>query len=203
MSYNSNYRLSTVTNPFSLGNGKDEVFVFDDCLPLPRVISNPPEPQSKMISFVFSYDQDILNSVVLGPKGQQYFVVATDARKHLTTPTTVIQSTNGTHARIDWHQSHPTVEWIGVLERQTTGSFLRLTQDRKRRLMSFGKIQLAWWPSQTSVLLSTEFSEVVARVMASPVNSTILDVTADSLAQGILETVVLAVVLFMSNRPID
>ncbi|KAH8823339.1 hypothetical protein DL96DRAFT_1683457 [Flagelloscypha sp. PMI_526] len=203
MSHNSDYRPSTITNPFSLGNGNDQVVVFEGSVPLPRVNNSPSDPQSKMISFVFSYDEDILNSVVLGPKGRQYFVVATDARKHLITATTIIQSTQGTHARVDWHHSNPTVEWIGLLNKQRTGSFLRLTQDRKRRLMTFGETQLAWWPSHTSVLLSTEFSEVIARVITSPTNSTILEITEESLAQGMLEIVVLAVVLFMSGRPID
>ncbi|KAH8818901.1 hypothetical protein DL96DRAFT_375040 [Flagelloscypha sp. PMI_526] len=203
MSQNSRRRLSTVTNPFSLGNGKDQVFVFGDSLPLPRVNTNPPDPQEKMISFIFTYDHDILNSVVLGPKGQQYFTVATDAQKHIRTPSTIIQSIQGTHARVDWHQPHPTVEWIGVLEKQRTGTFLRLALDRKRRLMSFGDTQLTWWTSYPSVLLSTESSEVVARVIAPSINSTILDITAEILAQGMLERVILAVVLFMSGRPID
>ncbi|KAH8823972.1 hypothetical protein DL96DRAFT_1468719 [Flagelloscypha sp. PMI_526] len=202
MSQYLNNKLSTITNPFFLGNGNNQGFVFEGPVPLPRVNNNNLDPQSKMISFVFSYDQDILNSVVLGPKGQQYFVVATDARKHLATPATIIQSTRGTHARIDWHRSHPTVEWKGMLEKQRTGAFLRLTQDQQQRLMTFGGTQLAWWPSHTSVILSTESSEVVARVITS-VNSTILDMTAESLAQGILETAVLAVVLFMSGRSID
>ncbi|KAH8823987.1 hypothetical protein DL96DRAFT_243724 [Flagelloscypha sp. PMI_526] len=202
MSQNPDHRFSTSTNPFFLGNGENQAFTFEGPVPLPRVNNNLPDPQPKMVSFVFSYDQDILNSVVLGPKGQQYFVVATDTRKHLTTPSTIIQSTRGTHARIDWHQSHPTVEWNGVLEKQRTGEFLRLTQDQNRRIMTFGGAQLAWWPSHTSVILSTERSEVVAQVIAS-VNSTVLDVTAESLARGMLEKAVLAVVLLMSGRSID
>ncbi|KAH8831714.1 hypothetical protein DL96DRAFT_1779041 [Flagelloscypha sp. PMI_526] len=206
MSNNFGSRFSTTTNPFSLGNGKDDDSMFGGSVPLPRVDHNSPHPQSKMVSFVFTYEQDILNSSVLGPKGQQYFAIGTDVGKHLTTPTTIIQSAKGTHARIEWRQPHSTVEWSGILEKQRAGAFLRLTPDQKQRFMTFKQNQFVWSPSNTSVLLTKESSygsEVVARIDTTHVKSTIVDVTAEGVAQGILESVILAVVLLMSGRPID
>ncbi|KAH8827880.1 hypothetical protein DL96DRAFT_1123298 [Flagelloscypha sp. PMI_526] len=206
MSYNHpNYRASTSTNPFSLGNGNDQS-IFGGSVPLPRVENNSSQhAPSNTISFVFTYERDIMNSSVLGPRGQQYFVVATDSRKHLT-PTTIIQSTRGTHARVDWHQPHPTAEWNGVLERQRAGSFLRLTPDQKQRTMAFGQNQFVWAPSNSSLSLSRvdrHGSELIARVTASLHKSTILDISAEAVAQGMLDRVVLAVVLLMSGQPLD
>ncbi|KAH8804294.1 hypothetical protein DL96DRAFT_1822668 [Flagelloscypha sp. PMI_526] len=206
MSNNFGSQFSTTTNPFSLGNGKDDAPMFGGSVPLPRVDHNSSHPQSKMISFVFTYDQDILNSSVLGPKGQQYFAIGTDVGRHLTTPTTIIQSSKGTHVRIEWSQPHSTVEWNGVLEKQRTGAFLRLTPDQKQRFMAFKQTRFVWSPSNTSVLLTKDSSyttEVVARINTTHVKSTIVDVTAEGVAQGILESVILAVVLLMSGRPID
>ncbi|KAH8831715.1 hypothetical protein DL96DRAFT_1779043 [Flagelloscypha sp. PMI_526] len=206
MNHNHAFRFSTTTNPFSFGNGKGDGSMFGGSVPLPRVDHQSPYPQSKTISFVFTYDHDILNSSVLGPKGRQYFAIGTDVGKHLMSPTTIIQSAEGTHARIEWRQPCPTVEWNGVLENQTTGEFLRLTPDQKGRFMTFGRTQFVWLPFNTSVLLSTgspSSPEVVACVNIAPYKSTILDIAAESIGQGMLEKIVLAVVLLLSGRRID
>ncbi|KAH8831712.1 hypothetical protein DL96DRAFT_1779026 [Flagelloscypha sp. PMI_526] len=223
MSNNFGSQFSTTTNPFSLGNGKDDASMFGGSVPLPKVDHKSSHPHSKMVSFVFTYEEDILNSSVLGPKGQQYFAIGTDVGKHLLILTTIIQSANGTHARIEWGQPHSTVEWNGVLEKQTTGALLRLTPDRKQRFMTFKQTQFVWSPSNAPVLVGlvqfiytmlalTSFelstassygSEVVARVDTIHVKSTIVDVSAEGIAQGFLEIVILAVVLLMSGRPID
>lgn len=138
MSYPPNYHSTTTTNPFGAsewahGNGSGR-----GPPSLLGVLPYASEPSRNLISFVFTYDRDLMNSAVLGPKGQQYYVVATDSRRHVT-PTTIIQpsSSSQQHARIDWHHDHPTVEWTGVMSRRRTRDFLGLSQDMRYVLISW------------------------------------------------------------------
>ena len=77
-----------------------------------------------VLTFEFSsFDPDILNCVVTGPQGRKFFDIRTS------NSTTVIYKPGEAFATIDWVR-HPMVEAPGIVARQATGDFPKLSQDQ-------------------------------------------------------------------------
>ena len=86
----------------------------------------PAQTNSSILTFEFSsFQPDILNSVVTGPNNREFFTIKT------TTPSyTVIYKSGTPFCTINW-QTYPTVEAEGILGRQRTGEFLKLSADNR------------------------------------------------------------------------
>ena len=88
----------------------------------------PSQTNASILAFEFSsFQPDILNSVVTGPNNREFFTIRT------TTPACTVIYKSGTSSpfcTINW-QTHPTVEAEGILGRQRTGEFLRLSGNNR------------------------------------------------------------------------
>jgi hypothetical protein len=90
---------------------------------------SPPNPRPNIVSFVFTFDQDILNSMVLGPNGQHYYDITTDYRRPSAESTAVHNFKTRSTARIDWG-GHVVVDWPHIVSRQRSADWLRLAPDQ-------------------------------------------------------------------------
>lgn len=87
---------------------------------LPNLNENP----ASVLTFEFSsFNPDILNCLVTGPKGRKFFDIRTS------NSTTIISKPGEAFATIYWAR-HPMVEAPGVISRQATGDFIKLSQDQ-------------------------------------------------------------------------
>ena len=86
------------------------------------------QTNASILSFEFSsFQPDILNSVVTGPNNREFFTIKT------ATPACTVIYKSGTTSpfcTINW-QANPTVEAEGILDRQRTGEFLRLSGNNR------------------------------------------------------------------------
>ena len=84
----------------------------------------PSKTNSSILTFEFSsFQPDILNSVVTGPDNREFFRIRT------TTPACTVIYKCGTQTpfcTINW-QTYPMVEAEGIIGRQRTGEFLKLS----------------------------------------------------------------------------
>lgn len=89
----------------------------------------PAQTNPSILTFEFSaFQPDILNSVVTGPNNCEFFTIRTP------TPNCTMIYKPGTllaFSTITWGQTHPTVEAEGILSRQRTGEFLKLSADNR------------------------------------------------------------------------
>lgn len=91
---------------------------------------SPPDSQPNIVSFVFTYDHDIMNSMVLGPNGQHYYTIATNLARPVPVQfTTVHNLKTQSTARLEWG-NHPVVEWPHIVSRQRSADWLRLSPDQ-------------------------------------------------------------------------
>jgi hypothetical protein len=79
---------------------------------------------ASVLTFTFAaFNPDLFNCTVTGPQNKKFFEIRTSAG------TTGIMKPSDQFASIQWGQ-HPTVEARGVLSRQPTRDFLRLSSDQ-------------------------------------------------------------------------
>lgn len=124
-------------------------------LPQPSIFgalpfAKPPSPP-KFLTFRFtSFNPNILNCTVLGPKNRPYFQVLND------TPTpgiTLLQSMDGQGvAIIEWRQA-PIIEVRNIIQRRLVAQWIGLSQDRACVIMY---IRIHSWILIPVTLLATE-----------------------------------------------
>ena len=87
-------------------------------------LPNLNEKPASVLTFEFSsFNPDILNCLVTGPKSRKFFDIRTS------NSTTIISKPGEPFATIRWAR-HPMVEAPGVVARQATGDFMKLSQDQ-------------------------------------------------------------------------
>lgn len=156
---------------------------------LPAFTSSPPT------NLVFEFT-DVLNCAVKGPGGKPYLVIATNQ-----TSTTITKPNGEPVARVGW-QTHPWVEVVNIINRQTTSLWLQLSSDLSYRTMTFGGRPYAWVPNGGSIVLSTTGPsppEQLVRINRAS-NKVVMEITSQAIHAGLLEVSVVATVLFQSGR---
>ncbi|KAL0947851.1 hypothetical protein HGRIS_013913 [Hohenbuehelia grisea] len=162
----------------------------------------PPTRANTLIFQFTSFNPDVMNCTVLGPKAQPYYRIVTDAP---TPGFTVFQNGTGKNfAFIEW-RSHPQVEIRGAVHKQRAGDLLPLSASRSLRRMQIGERQYEWIPNEQYISLCTAGSgarEVLARISRSQtcVN---LEMTSQAISLGLLDIAVVVTVLLQSGRSID
>ncbi|KAJ6465389.1 hypothetical protein C8R45DRAFT_839975 [Mycena sanguinolenta] len=164
--------------------------------------SSPASPPI-LLSFAFaSFNPDILNSTVTGPQSRLYFRITTDSPP---APRTAFFDYAGNPiAIIEWLEQ-PTVEIRGTLSKRPTSQWLALSQNGSRRRMEARGKQFVWVPSGDLICLyaaGVNQSQLYAQVSRDN-NSVTLELTAEAVQIGLLESCVVAAFLLQCGKNID
>ncbi|KAF7335221.1 hypothetical protein MSAN_02355400 [Mycena sanguinolenta] len=163
---------------------------------------SPASPPT-LLSFTFaSFNPSILNSTVTGPQSRLYFRITTDSP---TAPCTAFfDATGNAVAIIEW-RDQPVVEIRGILSKRRTSQWLALSQNGSRRKMEALGKQFVWVPNGDLICLyaaGVNHSQLYAQVSRDN-NSVILELTAEAIQLGLLESCVVAAFLLQCGKNID
>ncbi|TFK35940.1 hypothetical protein BDQ12DRAFT_756510 [Crucibulum laeve] len=156
-----------------------------------------------ILEFKFtSYNPDIMNCLVYGPRNAQYFTISTDD----TFPDTTTISKQGSQvvAVIEWHR-HPIVEVKGQIPKQRAAQWMPLSENQSSREMNVNGKQFAWVPQGSSLQLfgtGTTSAQQYAKLIRGAQSLT-LQLSTEAIQTGILEASVVAALLLQSGRHID
>ena len=119
------------------GNGQSGSNALDGVAQSPTVFGALPYPSdpnySSMISFYFtSFNPNILNCSVVGPRAQTYYRIVTDDQMP---GYTIIKNGEGRNVSLVEWQTHPMIEVRGILSKQHVRTWLGLTNDRRSVLL--------------------------------------------------------------------
>ncbi|KAJ6500218.1 hypothetical protein C8R47DRAFT_1068436 [Mycena vitilis] len=198
-------------NPFAQGGWRNpanpNAASSSDTVPQPSIFGALPYPTqnqpSMFISFRFtSFSPTILNSTVVGPQAKTYFRINTD----VPTPgfTVITNAANQPMVIIEWLK-HPVVEIRGIVSKQLTSEWLVLSEEKRYRTMTAKGKTFVWAPDNASICLYSPglgTPHTYARVTQEE-GTVLLEITAEAIQLGLLETCVAAAFLLQSGRTID
>ncbi|KAL0070615.1 hypothetical protein AAF712_002456 [Marasmius tenuissimus] len=107
---------------------------------------------SSTLTFTFTaFNPSILNCTVVGPNNVPYFYVITDPSM----PSyTMFKTPDGkSFGLAEWGRT-PKVEVRGIVAKQATSQFLRLSSDQRFRVMQVGGHDYMWIPGQGTIMVS-------------------------------------------------
>ncbi|KAF9474790.1 hypothetical protein BDN70DRAFT_898698 [Pholiota conissans] len=157
---------------------------------------------ASVLAFTFaSFNPDVFNCIVTGPKDKKYFDIRSNSGN------TIIMKPGGQLASIHWDR-HPSVEVTGILPRQYTKDFLKLSSDHTYRDMVIGNKVYAWIPRGSHGIYLYSHGpnppEQFARISLSSDNTKIfLEMTSEAFQAGLFEPAIISTVLLFSARSID
>ncbi|KAF5325373.1 hypothetical protein D9619_009655 [Psilocybe cf. subviscida] len=162
------------------------------------------DKQSSLHTFLFSsFNPDFLNCTVTGPGNAKYFEVSTTSDTNKTT----ISKPGAQMGTIEW-RGHPIIEAPGLIMRQLSLDFLKLSSDRTYRIMLVGKKTYAWIPRGNNGIYLYNYgpnppSQYARITMAQDGRSVRLELTSDAFQAGLFEPCIFSTVLLFSARNID
>ncbi|KAJ7036176.1 hypothetical protein C8F04DRAFT_1233308 [Mycena alexandri] len=167
---------------------------------LPSAPSRTPEPN--LLSFKFtSFNPNILNSAITGPRSRGYFRITTD------TPTVgftvFFDATGNPIAIIEW-LDQPVVEIRGILSKRRTSDWLALAQNGSHRKMEALGKHFVWAPGGDYIFLyaaGVGRPQVYAQVSRGE-DSVKLEMTPEAIQIGLLEICVVATFLLQCGKNI-
>ncbi|KAJ7635097.1 hypothetical protein FB45DRAFT_743407 [Roridomyces roridus] len=181
--------------------------------PRPSVFGALPVPDASrrhaaLTTFTMtSLDPTVLNCVVVGPQGRVQYRVSTDDT--LPGYTVIKRLPPPREARsialIEWHPRHPRVEVRGSVPKQDVRDWLRMSRDQTYRTMALREAQYTWAPDsrsagQINLHAATHF---FGRLSQHAPDSVLIELTADALQLGLLDTAVVVAVLLHCGLNID
>ncbi|KAF9258403.1 hypothetical protein L218DRAFT_877186 [Marasmius fiardii PR-910] len=170
---------------------------------LPFSAGSSSSPNDSILTFTFtSFDPNITNCIVLGPNSRPFFRIIDNSPS---TGFTLFQNNEGRSiAIIEWMRSATVVEIRDIVQKQLVSSWLAVSQDRSYRTMIARNRSFVWTTRENYVGLFTPgpSSQCYAKVIRGE-ESVVLQITAQAVQLGLLESCVVAVVLLQSGRQID
>ncbi|KAJ7164531.1 hypothetical protein C8R46DRAFT_1193132 [Mycena filopes] len=167
---------------------------------LPSATSHSPE--ANLLSFEFtSFNPNILNSTVMGPRSRGYFRITTD------TPTvgfTVFFNATGTPMAIVEWLDQPVVEIRGILSKRRALDWLAVSPNGSHRKMEALGKHFVWAPGGDYIFLyaaGVGRPQVYAQVSRGE-DLVKLELTAEAIQIGLLEICVVASFLLQCGRNI-
>ncbi|KAG6829960.1 hypothetical protein H0H87_009620 [Tephrocybe sp. NHM501043] len=187
-------------NPLSINNGTWG----SQSTPRPSVYgalpnAAPPSPPKILTFYFVSMNPNVLHSTVTGSQSQKYFDVTTNSPD--IGASTVFKKAGQPFATIEW-TSQPAVEIYGIVARQAAGRWMELSRDQSYRSIQVHGKWYAWVPRDKVYSLFTvghNQPELMARV-SRDADAIKLEITADAVQIGLLESVVVSTVLLHSGR---
>ncbi|TFK37735.1 hypothetical protein BDQ12DRAFT_705707 [Crucibulum laeve] len=157
---------------------------------------------TSVIEFKFnSFNIDIFNCVVRGPKDVVYFTVSSDTTYPETT--TIAKPGGQVIGTVEWHQ-HPFVEVRGQVAKQRVSQWLTMSADSSHRTMTVHGRTYAWVPRGNGIYLYSTgpTQEQFARISRGQ-HSVSLEIASQAIQAGIFEATVVATLLIQCGRYID
>ncbi|KAJ7246365.1 hypothetical protein C8J57DRAFT_726515 [Mycena rebaudengoi] len=164
------------------------------------IISPLSSPSFLKFTFLFP-DATILNSAVIGPDSRPCFYVTTDS---CTSGISLIQNANSQNiAIIEWRQ-HPVVEILEVIPKRHSSQWLKLSSDKRYRIMNAQRQGFKILPRDDYIGLYTITAnpQLVGRISQSSEGIT-LEVRTEAAQIGLIDAFVTSTVLLMCGRNID
>ncbi|KAJ2925400.1 hypothetical protein H1R20_g11673, partial [Candolleomyces eurysporus] len=162
-----------------------------------------PADPSTMTSFFFtSYNPNIFNCTVVGPKAQPCYQIVTDDQMP---GYTVVKDMEGKNVSLIEWQKQPFIEIRGMVSKQAIGTWLRLSPNKDSRAMEVRGMKYMWVPKEKTINLYAATSgnpKFVARINRSN-GAIVLDFTPEAMQLGLLEPVITACLLMQCGRNID
>lgn len=156
-----------------------------------------------MHSFFFtSYNPNIFNCTIVGPKAQPAYQIVTDNNMP---GYTVLKNAQGQNVSLIEWQTHPAIEIRGMVSKQHIKNWLRLSQTRDSRAMEVRGMKYMWVPRDKTINLyaaTTGSPTFMARINRAN-GAIVLEMTADAMQLGLLESAITAALLLQCGRNID
>ncbi|KAH8813895.1 hypothetical protein DL96DRAFT_506566 [Flagelloscypha sp. PMI_526] len=155
-----------------------------------------------LVPFNFRFKTSVLNSEVVGPNDRLYFRVQTDERQNMYTGISSQQQVNAGH--IEWRPT-TLIEFSSVIQRQRANDWVQLDSRTGARQTTIAGRHFTWAADNQHVYLQSTGShpEVMARITRQS-RSVSLEIVAQALSvPGILESCVMATILFLSGRELQ
>ncbi|KAL0580430.1 hypothetical protein V5O48_001583 [Marasmius crinis-equi] len=165
-------------------------------------VGSPDATNSTIVTFTFTaFNPSIMNCTVVGPNNAPSFYVITDPAMPAYT---LFKTPDGkSFGLIEWGRTSQ-VEVRGIVAKQSTSQFLRLSSDQRFRVMQIGGHDYMWIPGQGSIMLypagvSASNGSRLAQMRMRGQN-VILEIDQNAARSGLLNPVIVAVVLLQSGR---
>jgi len=190
-------------NPLVQGWGRSDASSPSVFGALPSSISSQaPISGDAVVYHITHYHPTILNSIVLGPHGEQQFRIKTEGtRGH---STVWIDSSQRTVALANWDTA-PIIEFPGLLARTAVACWLRISSNRASRCMEVRGVQYMWMPVDQHICLYVAQGKghaIIARVCRVETGAT-LEMSRYAIGQGLLNVCVVAATLFLSGKSLE
>ncbi|KAF9077316.1 hypothetical protein BDP27DRAFT_1254318 [Rhodocollybia butyracea] len=156
-----------------------------------------------MTFYFTSLNTTILNCTLTAPNGQPYLYVTTDPS---VPGYSVFKTADGRSvALVEWNQRSAQVEIRGILHKQQASQYMRLSPDRRFRIMTLAGQEYAWVPRDNTICMykvNSSNAACLAKLSREQGNFR-LDVSPSVMQNGLLTPAVLGAVLLQSGRRID
>ncbi|KAJ3812081.1 hypothetical protein F5876DRAFT_38242 [Lentinula aff. lateritia] len=175
--------------------------------PLPSIygalpFSSPSDTSSSMTFTFIGLNPSIANCTILGPNNSPQFRVVTDFAMPGYTILKTMEGKNS--ALIEWREPVK-VEVRGMISKQRASEFLRVSSNKRYRIMLIRSQEFMWIPNGGAVSLYTtgsSDSEFLGRISRS-VGAITLEMTQNAVRLGLLQACIITTVLLQSGENID
>ncbi|KAF9460319.1 hypothetical protein BDZ94DRAFT_1223288 [Collybia nuda] len=157
--------------------------------------------QPTILTFRFTSLNSVLNCKVIGSNNQTCFTISTLPQAQAST---IFYNQQGKNvASVEWH-THPLVEVHGAVPKQYTSRWIGVAPSKKCRTMEVNCKLYAWVSNSAGMNLVTVGPcqpQLIAQV-THEVNSIQLEITAQAVQDGLLESTVVAAAILYCGRSV-
>ncbi|KAF9066011.1 hypothetical protein BDP27DRAFT_1228131 [Rhodocollybia butyracea] len=200
-----------MANPYAVWNVQATKMGRTTSEPLPSIYGAlpfplPVEDRPSMVFTFTGFDPTVTNCTILGPNGSPQFRIVTDSSMP---GYTLLKTLDGRRsALIEWrNQAKCKVEIRGMVSKQYVSEFLRVSPDKRYRIMLVRSQEFMWLPEGDNISLYTvgssqNNSEFLGRISRN-VGAVTLELTQSAVRGGLLQASIIATVLIQSGLNID
>ncbi|TFK20107.1 hypothetical protein FA15DRAFT_673835 [Coprinopsis marcescibilis] len=155
-------------------------------------------PSPNIMTFRFN-SQDTLNCIVVGPQNERIVTISTTYGSQRVT--TFKASNDAAFASLEWHLQ-PLISIAGLVPRQEAMKWLAFSVDRRTASMTIGPDVYIWvFQGQNTVYLHKSDANAPERLAKMYWNNGLcLDVSVNSIRNGLLEVFLVAAALLQSRQ---
>ncbi|KAJ6489949.1 hypothetical protein C8R45DRAFT_901555 [Mycena sanguinolenta] len=151
--------------------------------------------------YLTSLNPSILNCSVIGPRSRLHYTISTDSS--LAGYTVFKNAEKKSIALIEWTKP-PRVEIRGVIPKQETQSWLKISRDQTYRTMTVRGFEYTWAPDTQCINLcsSGPSPQFLGRISRGK-DTVIVELTPDAIQLGLQDTTIVVAVLLQCGHSID
>ncbi|KAJ7255795.1 hypothetical protein B0H12DRAFT_1183391 [Mycena haematopus] len=151
--------------------------------------------------YLTSLNPSVLNCSVIGPRARLHYTISTD--NSMGNYTVFKNADKKSIALVEWTK-HPRVEIRGVIPKQETQGWLKISGDQTYRTMTVRGFEYTWAPdSQYINLCSSGPSPQFLGRISRGKDTVIVELTLDAIQLGLQDTTIVVAVLLQCGHNID